>query len=82
MKNENAESTFTAQLEGKRGSIVATMAQQLELEMDFPQELNAILNEHVEFEVKEATVDQILVLALEGTSIEYRIEGKKLKLFK
>ena len=70
VKNENAESTFTAQLEGKRGSIVATMAQQLELEMDFPQELNAILNEHVEFEVKEATADQILVLALEGTSIE------------
>ena len=81
-KGDVQESTFTAELKGKRGSIVATMAQQMDLRMEFDPGLGGALSEHIEFDVKDATVDAILEQALKGTGIQFRIEATKLKLFR
>ena len=78
----NVAATFTAELKGKRGAVVATIAQQLKAKIEFDPELETVLAEHIEFDVKNATVDEILIQALEGTGISYSIGQGKLKLFK
>ena len=73
---------FTAQFKGKRGSVLATMAQQLQIRLDYQQELSQILSEHIEFNVQDETADQIIRKSLQGTDLGYQIEAAKLRVFR
>ena len=77
-----AEPTFTAELKGSRGSILATMAQQLSIQLKFSPEIRSVLEQHVEFDVKDSTAREIIDQSLTNTGLRFRITGSELQVFK
>ena len=82
IKGAATESTFTAELKGSRGSILATIANQMSVKFEFSQKDGSILEQHVEFDVVDATAAEIAQNALEGTGLQFQLDSTRLRVFK
>ncbi|MFO0000282.1 MAG: hypothetical protein ACK559_04070, partial [bacterium] len=54
-----------------RGSILATIAQQLGLKLKFADETRAVLSERIEVDVQQVTLDELMDKILAGTELGY-----------
>ncbi len=79
-RNESADSRFTFELKGQRGSVLATMAFQLDVKLQYEAELGAILAEYIELNFEDAPVDEILTAALSGSGLQYQITETELRI--
>ena len=73
-------STFTLELKGTRGVALATMARELDVELNFVADAREILAEYVERDFKNATIEDIITGVLQGTGLKYKIDEKQLTI--
>lgn len=79
---QQSEARFSLEFKGKRGALLATMAQQLATDFKYaPQDVN-VLNEHIELDFVDATVGQIIEQSLDGTGLKHRIQAGRLEIYR
>ncbi len=71
---------YTVELQGKRETILTTMASQLNVELKFDPRHTDILSEFVKLKFENATADEILTAALEGTGLRFRLTQSELSI--
>lgn len=76
------ERQFTLKTNAPRGSILATVAQQLGVKLSFPEELRETLNERVQIDVQKVGVDELLSHTLSGTELTHSIQSGELQIRK
>ena len=82
-RTDNGERRFTLnKTKAARGSIVATIAQQLGLKLKFPDEAKSALSERIEIDVQQVTLEELMDEILAGTELSFQIEGGELKISK
>jgi hypothetical protein len=62
------------------GGLVNGLARQLDLELVVDPRVQPLLHQQIKFRVQQVTLTQLLTTALEGTGIEFRLQGKTLIL--
>ena len=77
---ELSEQLFTIKTAEKRGSILATIANQLERKLSYTQEQKAELSTRIELDLVDASVDELIQKTLEGTELNYRITADQLEI--
>ena len=80
IRADTAESRFTFELKGQRGSLLATMAVQLDVKLQYDPELGAILSEYIELNFEDASVDEIITAALGGSGLKFQITETELRV--
>ncbi len=76
------DATFTAEFAGQRGSVLASVAQQLGLSLNFENQIRPVLNQHVTFSVVDETAESIVTKALQGTGLKFRMNIDSLEVFR
>ena len=71
---------FSLNTQAPRGSILVTVARQLNLELEFYGESKSLLEEEVQLKIKDATLSQLLDETLKGTDLKYETTDGKLKI--
>lgn len=71
---------FTLKTNAPRGSILATIAQQLGVKLEFPEEVRPLLDERIELDVHQISLEQLLDKTLRGTGLKHRLEKDRLHL--
>ena len=69
---------FNLSTQAPRGSILATVAQQLGKKLKYAPEIQTILQTEIELEVKDATLNQLLEQTLKGTELKYEMNDEEL----
>ena len=80
---DGGESTFTLTTRAARGAVLATAAARSNIVLDFDKtnrQLVTSLNEPVEINAVNATLAELLQLALDGTNLKYEIGSGVLKI--
>ena len=72
--------TFSLELRSTRGSALATMAQQLNVEFDYQPDAAEALAEFVELNFKDATAEEIIQGVVAGSGLSYQLDSKQLKI--
>lgn len=80
LKVASSEARYTVKLKGTRGSILATVAQQLNVQLRFDRESRALLEDYIELNIVDATLEEILQRAMAGTPLEYRLDNAVLAI--
>ena len=80
-KQESA-SRFAGEMKGMRGSVLASIANAMDLRLDYAADLKPVLSQQVEFDVDDATAEEIVRKSLEGTGLRYLIDETSLRIFK
>lgn len=65
-----------------RGSILATIAQQLGLKLKFSDDARAALNERVELDVQQVTLEELMDKVLAGTDLNFEIKEGEFRIAK
>lgn len=63
-----------------RGSILATIAQQLGLKLKFPDDARTALNERIEIDVQQVTLQELMEKVLAGTELNFEIEDGEFRI--
>lgn len=71
---------FTLTTVNKRGTILATIANQIDREFSFEPEQVELLNQRIELDLVNAPVEQVIAAALAGSGLEYRITAEALEI--
>ncbi|MEQ1904698.1 MAG: hypothetical protein ABL888_10965 [Pirellulaceae bacterium] len=79
-KSDSAEKRFSLAGEESRGNLLATMAVQMSLELEFATDARPILNEVIKIDFREETIPNILGRIMDGTEWTTEVNGKKLKV--
>ncbi len=77
---ESAEKRYSISTEASRGNLLATMASQLTLELEYSPEAGTVLNEVIKIEFQDEPMPKILSQIMEGTGWAAELDGKKLKI--
>jgi len=81
--NQTGDRRFTLnKTKAPRGSILATIAQQLGLKLKFADEARAVLSERIEVDVQQVTLDELMDKILAGTELNYEIEAGEFRIAK
>lgn len=70
---------YTISTRATRGSLLASIAQQLSLEFEFAPEARSALEDNITLEVHGVELDELLTQITKGTRLEIEISPKKLK---
>ncbi len=70
---------YTISTRATRGSLLASLAQQLSLEFEFAPEARSVLEDNIKLEVNGVALDKLLEQITEGTRLDIEITQKKLK---
>jgi hypothetical protein len=79
-KEADGKRVFTLKTNAPRGAILATIAQQLGVKLEFADELRPLLNERIELDVQRVSVEQLLSETLRDTGLTHRLEKGVLQL--
>jgi hypothetical protein len=79
-KSDSADKRYSLDIETTRGNLLATMAKQMSLELEFATDAGPILNEVIKIKFQEETMPKILERIMEGTEWTTEVDGKKLKI--
>lgn len=80
---ESGERRFTLnKTKAPRGSILATIAQQLGLKLLFPEEARSALSERIEVDVQQVTLQELMDKVLADTSLSYEIVEGEFRILK
>ena len=77
---ELSKQVFTLQTAAQRGTILATIAKQIDREFSFEREHVEILKQRIEIDLRDAPVGEVIAAALAGSGLEYRISSEKLEI--
>ena len=77
---ELSRQVFTLTTINKRGAILATIANQIERKFSFEPHQVELLNQRIELDLKDASIETVLAAALEGSGLEYRITSENLEI--
>ena len=69
---------FNLNTQAPRGSILATVAQQLNKKLKFTPEIQPMLQAEIQLEIKDATLNQLLDETLKGTELKYELTDTEL----
>ena len=69
---------FNLNTQAPRGSILATVAQQLNKKLKFAPEVGQILQTEIQLQIKDATLNQLLDETLKGTELKYELTDTEL----
>jgi hypothetical protein len=80
-RTEAGDRRFTlTKTKAPRGSILATIAQQLGLKLKFPHDLRTALNERIEIDVQQVTLQELMDKVLAGTELKFEIEDGEFRI--
>lgn len=80
---EISERRFTLnKTKAPRGSILATIAQQLGLKLKFDDDARAALNERIEIDVQQVPLQELMEKVLAGTELAYQNEAGEFRITK
>lgn len=75
-----SQQLFTIQTAEKRGSILASIANQLQRKLVYTQDQTEKLSERIELDLANASVDQLIRETLKGSGFGYRITDDQLEI--
>jgi hypothetical protein len=82
-QTENGDRRFTLnKTKAPRGSILATIAQQLGLNLKFPDDARSALNERIELDVQQVTLEELMDKVLAGTDLNFEIKDGEFRIAK
>lgn len=76
----DATRRFTLKTNAARGSILATIAQQTGLKLEYDPEARPVLEIRTQIDVQEATLEELIQATLNGSGLEFKLESGVLKL--
>jgi hypothetical protein len=79
-KPEGARDVFTLNVTAAAGSVLATIAKHLDLQLEYDADVKRRLAENVKISATQAPIDEVLRQALDSLDLTYRIEDGKLKI--
>lgn len=79
-KESEGAQVFTLKTNAPRGSILATIAQQLGVKLQYADELRPLLSQRVELDVQRVSIEQLLGETLRDSGLTYRLENGVLEL--
>ncbi|MFN9750072.1 MAG: hypothetical protein ACK57U_01655 [Planctomycetota bacterium] len=79
-KEAGGTQVFTLKTNAARGSILATIAQQLGVKLNFAEEIRPLLNERIELDVQRVSLEELLAETLRGTELQGELIDGLLKL--
>jgi hypothetical protein len=77
-KADRSKTVVTLHQEASIGSVLQTVAKQLELELDYAPELEEVLRERVVVDVERVTYEELIDHVLESAGLAYEITGGRL----
>jgi hypothetical protein len=78
---ENGDRRFTLnKTKAPRGSILATIAQQLGLKLKFTVDAKSALNERIELDVQQVTLQELMDKVLAGTDLNFEIKDGEFRI--
>jgi hypothetical protein len=82
IKASSGADRYTVELKGTRGSILATVAQQLNVQLRFESPARPLLEDYIELDIVDATLEEIVQRSLAGTPLTYRLDKSVLAIIK
>lgn len=80
--SSNDQRRYTLTTRASRGSILASVAQQLEKKLDFDPTDAELLQAEIQLSVKEVTLETLLEQTLDGSGLTYEIDSDRLRIMK
>ncbi|MEZ6095116.1 MAG: hypothetical protein R3C03_12950 [Pirellulaceae bacterium] len=80
--NAKAETRFSLTTSASRGQLLATVASQKGLTLEYSRDSIEFLNATIKVDLQNVTLDEVLEAAVEGSALTWRIEDNKLMIEK